>query len=483
MVTYDQWNFFRRNVARAGGATLGYITAGVPGAYWGAKGMRKVADVTQDTWLNPGYAYGSSPKKIMPYTPPRTPRKRRRPSTSGGYGRYVKARRLSTRKRHMQPVAAKAGRRVAKGTRQANKRRVVARKKPIRVSRRLSKKIKKVIDNVDDKATGTFYRNELPGVVSQLADNKTTVIAFPGNRESSGTEGDQRHAGELFTANVYLDAVSKLFNAKPQTEVREFFDTNNFKPANAFFNITWAKARFNLKNNSERVFSIKMYVCKSKQQNISNTQSANPGEHWETCVKGYDINSVAANTPKSFTGFDMAPQFSSNGTRWAVNYCCDPRLYPTFNERWTTTCTKFVLGPGQVAYRDVYGPVGEMNMNDVLASLGTDSVQYQVNHKDAIYVMFAIDADIIQVGNATTPGEGEAYYDVQNYGANDIVQACIIECKTTIKAQIPMRTLGLTTDTERTRAKTPRIFYEEFYRTEVNNQQVDVDPQQPLGAT
>ena len=126
--------------------------------------------------------------------------------------------------------------------------------KKVKVSKQFKAKVTKVFEN--RKPTGFYEMIQNGNILSSVQDGQTvtTLPAFAQN--------------VAFSANVLLNACSRLFKGKGSTNSPLIGDTSNYSPVAFEADILSNYAMVNLKNNSFRTYYLKFYVCYTKNQQV-----------------------------------------------------------------------------------------------------------------------------------------------------------------------------------------------------------------------
>jgi hypothetical protein len=460
----------REYIGEGAGATLGYMLGNVPGAYLGYKVGKRAAE-----------SYPKMAKRKTPATPPKTPTKYRR-TRKGKAPMRKNPKNVGT----MYTQRARTGATTRLASRRTYKKPFF--KKPFvpKVSNSLRKKIEHVSELNEVKHAGSYYCYNSALCFRPIASDKRQWVTYPGHTLQDGTNAFSNfNCGELFSANRVLDACSKLYNGKGDTEEPTFFDGANFTPRTFFCDVVYQKVKFWLKNNSNRTYTVRLYVCKAKKTNASNTAgNANPLEIFSDLTTEYTTGTIA-----SYNGFTTN---LVNANRMETEYKNDPRFYPIWNEFWEAKTVDFVIEPGQTSTHTEYGPTGPMNMQDYLLP----DTSYNTAHKGAVFTMWSVMQDPVQIADTNATGEatlGRVNYFTPPTVTGKITGCLILESERTCKVKIPEKTLqgfkspanNVTDDEvkERNLVVSPRIYYEQYFPDITGTKTTQrIDEEQPLGA-
>lgn len=187
----------------------------------------------------------------------------------------------------------------------------------MKVSREFKKKVRVAMD---DNVSGRYL--------------KVQYAHFP----PSGTLNTQQtpNFGAFFTPTYYANASSILFNGNTAgaVEFPAITDVNWNDPISRKDHILNSYVSFEMKNMSQRTYTVKMYVCAPKTKIDSNDAYGD----WQRGLE-------------SMNNYGTNPLNNTPQTLYA-----DPRHVPQFNNLWKTEVTTCVLTPGETNTFFVQGP-------------------------------------------------------------------------------------------------------------------------------
>jgi hypothetical protein len=362
------------------------------------------------------------------------------------------------------------------------------RSKKVKVSSHLRAKVQKVIDSNEDEYAGKFVSYRRPAVLGPRSENTKTVHSYP-NYVLSGTVPntppvDLTVSGELFSWNIVLDAAAKLYNGKTGNELPDILDPDNFQPRTFQCKVLGGRARYWLKNNSQRTATVTLYKFTSK---VTSSGNYFPLYTWQ---REHAV-AAAQNLVTGFTMTNAGPSNSINAQ--TTQYKNEPDLYDSFNKRWVTEKVKFVLEPGQTSVQDIIHKPQEMKGSEFYF----DNV-YQDQHKGAVYTAIGVMFDVVSGGD-NVGGTGftptSANFQIPEYPAaqNQVVDSSfnigqagvIVECENIIRMALPEQAGFQQEGTfppnqwEALDARKQRYYYEEWTNNANTTQRVD--EQQPEG--
>lgn len=296
-------------------------------------------------------------------------------------------------------------------------------KRTIKVGKQLRKKIKHVVDH-SDQVVGTHIYAARPLALVQNVDNRKTWVMFPGFENSLEAFTGFPRSGEVFSWNIVLDAASKLFNGKPNIEYPDVGDTNNFESKTLEVDIDYCKVKFWIKNNTERNVCLQMWKCTSKSK-IGGDYG--PLELWKRASLN---NTTSGLISSSLICADLNDQAGTTVYR----------NVPTFNsqwrDNWATEKVQWILAPGQTDSYSFTVPADKMSgVKNYIDNA------YQSYHKGAIYCMWSVYYDVINVSSTNTD-PGVAGYFLNPEPVGNAQHAVLIEMERTIKMSVPEQSGG-----------------------------------------
>lgn len=309
-MTYSQY------IGPIAGATLGYITAGTKGAITGFK-------------LGQKHSMAPIPRRNTRSQHVVSKRTLRRKSSVAS-ARSADFSMYSNRPSSNYSSAARAPRVPNPGgfTKRGNasqlkritsRKVIIKKRRPVKVSSKFRKKVKKAMEaeSLYGKYLKVGYGRITPPT---LADQQTVF-----------------DDGYLFSPLSFVDAADVLFNGRVAIETPTYAGIewdNVYARKDTIVN---SYATYEIKNMSQRTYTLKMFVCSPKH--VPTEQSPNdPVADWAT-------------------GLILAQNFGTNpANNDRFTLYSDPRDAPQFNQFWKCDFTKVVLAPGESFNHTVQGP-------------------------------------------------------------------------------------------------------------------------------
>lgn len=279
-------------------ATLGYITANVPGAVIGYQVAKKLSENSRNRM------------------PPIPNKKRKRTVSSSTVKR--KSRKLASKLRRTPRTAVAVN---AQAPKVIGRRRGAKKSPAVRVTRDFRQKVQKVLEK-------------------NLVEGKLIAINTQVIRNSTDNGQTATYLGEHFSPNFILDAASVLWNKKTWTEGNKLpYDANNFNWQTARVHVMNCYDQYTFRNNSRRTVTLKLFECKPKVK----TNAFHPLEQWSNTL-------AAENNPNE-----------SNIAGTTVNTLYnDPRNVKSWSQIWSPQVTTIVMEPGQTYVHKLQGPKNQM---------------------------------------------------------------------------------------------------------------------------
>lgn len=258
-------------------------------------------------------------------------------------------------------------------------------KRAVHVSKTLSKKINKVIQQ-KELHKGSYVRVDEGQWFSMPTSGKQYVFdGFLTNTDAGVSgEGGAVETPWSFSPEYFLHCAAVLWNNKPDTTSKNCFvaASTNFNQAGLEFVVKTSKTEYLLKNHSGRVVNLKIYACRPKKVgtlafNYTNT-AGDPSNcdtqlslaavsdsgilSWTTAAVGTAAldHYQATLTPHLTWYAGLLQDYSQHSARTSVETLNYPGTVPTanndFNTTYATECTEVVLEPGQSFNYVVHGP-------------------------------------------------------------------------------------------------------------------------------
>lgn len=371
--------------AGTSGAVLGYIVGNVPGAYYGYKAGKKLYQLKQKM----------APLKKAYITPPKSTSKKRKLSISSGSSKSTGYRPSRGVYNRIFSGGQVYGMRRRKGIR--NKK-----KKPVKVSSKFKKKVKKVLESVnpDGYFQETFY-DQLPLYVTE--DNKQNVFNL------SGLTGQA--ADPVFSASRILDAASCLWNDKPMLRTgKQYNDSENFDNQKLKVKVKSSSLTYTIRNNTQRNVTMRIYEC---------------------TPRSYQVQGDAIGVWNAALNFQNS---SSNQNAISLNEIhTSPAMLPDFKRLFKTSFNEYVLAPGTEIRHVVVGPK-DYDCN--LQKFWNGST-FQPNSPFSKFVFAVYYVDLISETNGSlTPANVFGRYNSQDTGV-DSPYGLIVEGVTRFKMEMP----------------------------------------------
>lgn len=393
------------------GGTLGYIVGDVPGAtvgyevgeYLSQKGRKKMVYGSANPIYGsaPGTTTGSA-KRSRSVSRGRSggsrmrtgSRSRSRP-VSRQYGSRSRSRsrsRASSRSKagNLDDVnVKKKGKKVAKE----------GRKKTVKVPKKLRKQIKKVIDGDDPIGIWEEVRME-------------AFVIPPDNQQVVSSRGLSSGGNQiLFDPINVIYAASVLWLKKAPSETKTLNDVGLFDATTFKVELLDSWVRFNYRNNTGRVITMKLYDVSLKHQIPRATTG---GAVVYVGAVGNWINMLAQEA--SSAAGDNSFQ-NANGITINTLYST-PKMVTAFNHMYTLDCTTVSLEPGKEYMHMVRGPKNKFYdyakfLNGTTNVVGTETfINPQKFTKEHFVVAYT---DL--TGIAVTNGLMGRYMGIQNADA------------------------------------------------------------------
>lgn len=300
--------------------------------------------------------------------------------------------------------------------------------KRVKVSNSLRKKVKKVIEAENEKPCGRFTSYARPITILQRLDNMKSVYAYPNYKTSAypveAAPPQNSMFGELLTYNVLLNAASVMWNGKAAVEFPFWNNLGNFDSETTVINLEYGRAKYWLKNNSNRTANVTMYKFTYKQP-ISGSYA--PLYYWN---REHNHES-GAGTVSGFTMTTNGPPAGAGIGGYDTEYKHEPDLYPGCRKRFDVEKIKMVIEPGQTVAQVITFPAAEYDPK----KLHVDGI-YQDEHKGAIYTAFSVMYDCNLAGNSTATTMVPEYRGeeaITNVGSPGVT----LECERFFKIRMP----------------------------------------------
>lgn len=238
------------------------------------------------------------------------------------------------------------------------RRRKVFKRKKVKVSRKLRKKVQKVINSNNPDG----YYHEVSGSSVACIANGQQVF-HPNQQLSEGQPGWH------FTPTQVLDAASILWNGKTPLINKSTADPGNMstETLQVLCKNSWYVCR--MKNNSQHTLTVKPVVCRPKKV-------------------------VTDNAVTSWTAELLNQATNPTGENPRANVITDLYQHPKFcsgmNRFWSFTTSKIVLEPGQEYTFTVQGPQDRMYK---MASC-YDANLYKNNQTYAANIFYLVNGDL-----------------------------------------------------------------------------------------
>lgn len=351
--------------AEASGATLGYIVGNVPGAIIGYNAAKKLS---------------KNSRRMPPI-----PNKRKR-TVNAEQIKRARRKLVGQLRRPNVPKYVAVNTQAPKVTGGSRRTKKV---KPVKVTKRFRKQVQKVLEKT--LVQGKLISIE-PFQQRVQADNLQSVIFY----------------GEHFTPNLVLDAASVLWNQKPWNLSKTPQAATNFNHQTVKIHVKSILDRYEIKNNSRRRYTIKMYICRPKDR----SNETSPLSTW--------VNTLLAESDAIESNF--------HGTNINTMYN-DPRFVKGFTNVWATEVVTIVIDPGQTHTQYLQGPKNMLY----------DFAKFNVNNAPATFldqqpftrwVMCAVYPDLV----STTTGSVGRYIDAT---PSETYDGLVIELKRDYNLSMP----------------------------------------------
>lgn len=265
-----------------------------------------------------------------------------------------------------------------KYSRYNRKKRSYRRKKKITSKKSLVKTIKDVAEHT--KPLGhikeIFYDYVLGGSNSQNA------VMVPQTIVTDGTK-----TGTWWSVAQLVDAASILFNGKVPgsgpTVTKLTTDANNFSITNLQVHIKSASVTYNIKNNTQRRYTVKAYICRPKSTFYLNGYT--PYEFWNLNLSKLNCTVIGDGT--GVNANNVGPTMLYN----------TPGELDGFNKQYAYTVKEFKLDPGSERSFVVQGPKEQtFKFESFLQGSTISNIQPCTRQ-----VMFVVYEDLISATTAT----------------------------------------------------------------------------------
>jgi len=325
-------------VGAAAGATLGYITNNIPGAYIG---------------FNEGYRRG----KLYQMAPITRSQTRKAALRKRVRSRVIAVRSKDSVKPLMKAYVDKGNGGPPKGNVESSKNargvnvknrfnKKVSFKKPksVKISKDFRLKVSKALEprNSHGKFQEVFYIRHLMGLSFGNKQCFERLYAGVYNNNSDST---------LFTPIAVLNAASVLFNNKTASltqattsGINTTFSANTMDPRTAKVTVKNSFAQFTLRNNSRRTWIIQLYECSPKKMH-NQIDEGDAYTQWGNCM----INET--NNPTDETQKKINLAGATPNTLYATPFQC-----AAFMKSWNVEKHDITMDPGQVYTHTVRGP-------------------------------------------------------------------------------------------------------------------------------
>lgn len=400
-------------------ATLGYILGGIKGA-------------------KEGYLAYRNYKNMAP-TPKRkasnqlwTPQSKRTKQSKNPFRSSGKPRSLfkSSRRRSVMYQPVRGSDAVTAAGKTGTKVRRFGKKKVVKVSAGLRKKIQKVLDT--DKVVGKYfhisYYQMTPGKPFSGAFDDQQSVEYFGQVTTNGLTGVAQQDNRLLFSPLWvIHSVARLMNPVGVTKnsgsvlnLKTVTDDNNAQTNNFYLQLKTGRvkvlkqsATYRIRNNSGRSVTLKIYCLQPKTIDLSRTVGWNPVDAWNSSM---DLQDPSATFPG---GSGENP----TGVRLETLYAT-PKLCSQFKNLYKMDETIVQIDAGKEYNYKVDGP----SMEYSYAKFWNDSVFYD-KQKFTKQVMIVAYNDLVRTSLGTTG----RYTDRSVNDANSIV----IEQTSYIKFAIP----------------------------------------------
>lgn len=393
-------------IARASGATLGFITAGIPGAIAGE-------ELTRFALMKRKATQWSIRKR----------RRTRAPAFTKKSKMWMRSRNRGG-KRNIRTKTYK--KQLGLRTPKLKWKRRIGGKKFVKVGKRLRRAIRQ--STYAQKPRGFIEYVNWDNISTSVTKGTQVAAAI---LESKPTDGSN---GWLFTPTIFMEAASTLFNGyQPGTAwatnttildaVSGGLKNNILNPNNTSFYVKKSWARVCLKNVGYRLMQIKLYICHPKFTGewVSTNSVPGPYDPSKTMVPlgmwNKFLGNSVTNVPWGTSPYN--PLVNTPNTIYA-----DPRAYAHMNHYYKFEQIKLDLAPGQCWDFIVPGPQDFVFNSSTYLSPREDGTYEMSNiQKFSRYVFLTMVPDII----ACTGDSGAlAAYP---YPAADVADNLIVETR------------------------------------------------------
>lgn len=254
--------------------------------------------------------------------------------------------------------------------------------------------------------------------------------------------------GTWWSTPQIIDGVSTLFNGKIPTYQKFAVQTGNFDTENLKVHIKSSSVTYNLKNNSQRFYVLKVYICKPKNMQFQD---------------GYDPSSLWSETLNNLKCTVLGDGTGINASNSGYNQLyISPGELDGFNAMYSYTVKEYKLPPAGTASFVVAGPKDE---NVSLDRLYQGGVMSNIN-KYSRQVMFVLYEDLQPVYSATVP---VGTYAMRPLLYQDDLNSCIaVEMVYDFKCFAP--------DLTREGYDHDAFFYKNYYQTTVTAAEKKIAP-------
>lgn len=384
---------WRRKLASASGAILGFVGGNLPGAALGYKGAQGLYDLTNKmkTPTPSGKRRGSLS------TPYMVIKKRRRGSVSSvGSSRrssvtYASGKSVYGSKPYggLPPPSSVSNTHAFKSQVKGKLRQ---KKRVPGISRKFKRKVQGALQTL--KPSGHHRELFMDAIDCATTDNGQDVWSFPTNATNL--------PGYLFTAQQIVNSCSRLYGIKAKNNVPLITDADSLSPTSLVVDVISQYAHYTFRNNSVRTITLIMYVAEPKQYGIINPLAAWSDAITQSVTDGYSVT-----------------------TQTTASIYDSPMLYPQFNELFKCTKQVFVMEPGQSCSTNVYGECGVYDLKKCYKA----AVFQNVNKKGR-YVFFSATSDLVFTSTGTQHAKATA-----TSANNFLLMECEIETKFVLPEQ------------------------------------------------
>jgi len=367
-------------IGGASAATLGYITGGIKGAALGYETYRNFRK------------HSMAPYPKTPKSPPQTPKKRK--ASSSGFKKTKRSRGRAL----YQPMRGNNA--LATANRSGRKVRKLGKKKAVKVSVNLRKKIQKVLDT--DRIVGKYYHisyyQMTPGKPFSGAFDDQQSVEYAGQVTTNGLAGAAEQQNRLLFSPLWvLYSVGRLMNPvgvdKNSCSVMNLNNVlaDNAAQTNNFFlqtrtgrvKVLKQSATYRIRNNSGRAVTLKIYCLQPKTIDLSRPVGWNPVDVWNSSMDLQD------NIPG---GAGENPTVCRLETLYAT-----PKLCSQFKNLYKLDETIVQIEAGKEYNYKVDGP----SMEYSYAKFWNDGIFYD-KQKFTKQVMFVAYNDLVRTSLGTT---------------------------------------------------------------------------------